>query len=120
MGLEDRDIRGPIENCSKHTIKVYTAWTQIEQEIENAALVIGNDAAYIHLAVWKNIPAIEICGPLSPIINGIWKYGIGETIFRDERCKCPDIWSGVCNKSHECMEQISVDMVIKAAEKYLK
>jgi ADP-heptose:LPS heptosyltransferase len=119
LGLEEQDIKDLIERNSKHTIKITTTWIQVEQEIENAKLVIGNDAAYIHLAVWKNIPAIEICGPLSPVINGIWKYGIGETIFYDERCKCPDIWNGICNKSHECMEQISVDMVMNATEKYL-
>lgn len=120
LGLEEQDIKGLIEKKSKSAIKVCTTWAQIEKEIETAKLVIGNDSAYIHLAVWKNIPAIEICGPLSPVINGIWKYGIGETIFYEERCQCPNLWKGICNKSHECMERISVDMILKATEKYLQ
>lgn len=119
LGVEEQDIKDFIERNTTHPVKVHTKWTQIEQEIEAAKLVIGNDAAYIHLAVWKNIPAIEICGPLSPTINGIWKYGMGETVFYDKYCKCPDIWNGICDKSHECMERISVDMVMKAIEKYL-
>lgn len=119
LGPEEVDIHNMIEKESLHTVKVCDRWTQIEKEIEGAKLVIGNDAAYIHMAVWKDIPAIVICGPLSPMINGIWKYGRGETIYNEERCKCPNVWNGICNKSHECMEQISVDAVLKAAEKYL-
>lgn len=119
LGVEEQEIKKMVENKTKHTIKIYSAWSQIEKEIEKAKLVIGNDTAYIHLAIWKNIPVIEICGPLSPIINGVWKYGIGETLYNFSQCKCPDLWNGICDKSHACMEQISVDMVINASNKYL-
>lgn len=119
LGIEEQDIKEILEKNTKHPINVYSTWSQVEQEIDGAKLVIGNDAAYIHLAIWKNIPVIEICGPLSPFINGVWRYGIGETLYNSNRCKCPNVWKGVCKKFHECMENISVDMVINAANKYL-
>lgn len=119
LGEEDADLKYTIEKNTKCTIKMCNQWEQIEREIEDAKIVIGNDAAYIHLAIWKNIPAIEICGPLSPIVNGVWKYGKGETIFVKKRCKCSNLWKGICEKSHECLEQITVEKVLTIVEKYL-
>ena len=119
LGEEELELKSVIEKNTKCKIKLYNKWNQIANEIEDAKLVIGNDAAHIHLAIWKNIPAIEICGPLSPNVNGVWKYGKGETIFCEERCKCPNLWNGICDKSHECLEQITVERVLKTVEKYL-
>ena len=119
LGVEEQDIREKLENNTRCPVKVFSAWSQVEAEISDAKLVIGNDAAFVHLAVWKNIPVIEICGPLSPVINGVWKYGIGETLYNPVRCECQNIWNGVCERAHECMEKISVDMVLDTAKKYL-
>lgn len=119
LGKEEQDMKEIIEHSTKCAIKVHSTWTQIGMEIDNAKLVIGNDTAYIHFAIWKNIPAIEICGPLSPVINGVWRYGIGETIYNKKRCKCLNVWNGLCKKSHECMEKISVNTVLDCANKYL-
>jgi ADP-heptose:LPS heptosyltransferase len=119
LGIEEQDIKSVFENQTKCIVKVFSEWSQIDNEINNAKLVIGNDAAYVHFAVWKRIPTIEICGPLSPTINGVWRYGFGETIYNPLRCKCPNLWQGICNKDHECMDAISVEMVYKSAKKYL-
>jgi len=119
LGPEEQDIRNLIDDNSFYRIKVCDSWNQIEKEIEHAKLVIGNDAAYLHMAVWKNIPTIMICGPLSPVVNGVWKYGNGTTVYNDEQCECPNLWKGICGKSHECMEQITVDDVLKATGAYL-
>lgn len=119
LGIEEQDIKSVLESHVKCTVKVFSKWVQIEEEIKNAKLVIGNDAAYVHFAVWKGIPAIEICGPSSPIINGIWSYGLGETIYNPVRCKCSNLWNKTCDKNHECMDAISVKMVYKSTKKYL-
>ena len=119
LGVEEQDIKDELDNNTNCTIKVCSTWSQIDMEIKSSKLVIGNDAAYVHFAVWRNVPTIEICGPLSPIINGVWKYGIGETLYNPVRCKCPNIWNGVCEKAHECMEKISVDMVLEITNKYV-
>lgn len=119
LGIEEQDIKSVFENQTKCIVKVFSEWSQIDNEINNAKLVIGNDAAYVHFAVWKRIPTIEICGPLSPTINGVWRYGFGETIYNPLRCKCPNLWQGICNKDHECMDAIYVEMVYKSAKKYL-
>ena len=119
LGVEEQDIKDELDNNTNCTIKVCSTWSQIDMEIKSSKLVIGNDAAYVHFAVWRNVPTIEICGPLSPIINGVWKYGIGETLYNPVRCKCTNIWNGVCEKAHECMEKISVDMVLEITNKYV-
>lgn len=119
LGIEEQDIKSVFENQTHCSVKVFTEWKHVEQEINNAKLVIGNDAAYVHFAVWKKIPTIEICGPLSPTINGVWRYGLGETIYNPVRCKCPNLWQGICNKNHECMDEISVEMVYESAKRFL-
>lgn len=119
LGDEEQDLKNIIEQKTDCEIKTYNQWKHIEKEVEDAKLVIGNDAAHIHLAIWKCVPSVEICGPLSPIVNGVWKYGKGETIFFEERCKCKDLWKGICENSHKCLEQITVDEVMKAIDKYL-
>lgn len=119
LGIEEQDIKEELETKSDCAVKVCSEWKEITSEIEGAKLVIGNDAAYVHCAIWKNIPAIEICGPLSPAINGVWKYGIGETVFNPVRCKCNNVWNGICEKNHECLDDISVNMVLECVNKYL-
>jgi heptosyltransferase-2 len=119
LGLEEQDIKSDLENKTECLVKICNSWSQIDAEISKAKLVIGNDAAYVHFSVWKSIPTIEICGPLSPVINGVWKYGIGETVFNPFRCKCQNVWNGVCDSKHECMDEITVEMVYEKAKKYL-
>lgn len=119
LGVEEQDVKSILESQTNCNVNVFSEWVQIENIIKNAKLVIGNDAAYVHFAVWKGIPAIEICGPLSPIINGVWRYGKGETIYNPVRCKCPNVWNGICNKNHECVDEISVEMVYESVKKYL-
>lgn len=119
LGVEEQDIKSDLENKTDCLVKICSSWSQVDEEMSNAKLVIGNDAAYVHFAVWKNIPTIEICGPLSPVINGVWNYGIGETVFNLVRCKCPNVWNGICDKKHECMDEISVESVYESTKKYL-
>ena len=120
-------ILGPAEKELSHILKektnlpvyLYSNWDGIIEELKDAKLVIGNDSAYLHLAVWKKIPAIMLCGALSPIVNGVWKYGRGEALYNTD-CKCPDVWKGICyNRDHYCMDQILVEDVIEATKKYL-
>lgn len=119
LGVEEQDIKKDLERKTKCPVKVCSEWSQIDKEINDSKLVIGNDAAYVHFAVWKKIPAIEICGPLSPVVNGIWRYGSGETLYNPIRCKCSDLWKGICDKNHECMDEISVETVYESTKKYL-
>lgn len=119
LGVEEQDIKSELESRTECLVKICSSWSQVNEEIINAKLVIGNDAANVHFAVWKCVPTIEICGPLSPVVNGVWRYGIGETVFNPIRCKCSNLWNGVCDKDHECMDDITVDTVYEIANKYL-
>ena len=60
-----------------------------------------------------------LCGPSSPVINGVWKYGVGETIYNNCGCTCRDIWSGICNEHHQCMKNINIDYIVEVVKKYI-
>lgn len=119
LGPEEQDIKKTLQDFTLCSIYIDSDWSQVESELEDCKLVIGNDGAYLHLAIWKGIPAVMVCGPLSPTINGVWKYGRGEAVYSSEYCKCPAVWEGICHNAHKCMEQISVNDVMEAVEKYL-
>ena len=119
LGEEENELYKIIKRDTNCDIQVCNEWNKVEKELEGAKLVIGNDSAHVHLAIWKNLPVIEICGPLSPNVNGVWKYGVGETIYNNDRCYCEKLWQGVCDHSHKCLDTISVESVIKIVEKYL-
>ena len=91
-------------------------WEEMINLISESYIVIGNDGAYVHMAVWKNIFSIMLCGPLSPVVNGIWKYGKGKTLYNKERCYCKYLWSGICNNNHICLDKIEVQDVIRIIE----
>ena len=60
-----------------------------------------------------------ICGPLSPIVNGVWKYGVGDTVYYAERCHCVGLWQGICRNHHKCLDKITVDEVMAKVIRYL-
>lgn len=119
LGPEEYEIQNKLLASGFNNINLFDDWNSILEQVINSRLVIGNDGVYVHLAVWKNIPAVMICGPLSPQINGIWQFGNGETVYSLEECECSSIWQGVCKKEHICMQSITVQQVAEVAKRYL-
>lgn len=119
LGPEDIDIGDYLSKNTDCEILILNSWKKIFNEIIDSRVVIGNDSAYIHMAVWKSIPSIMICGPTSAIINGIWKYGPGKAVVSKNECKCPDVWKGNCNNDHKCMKNVTVIDVELAVLEFL-
>lgn len=116
IGPEEIELIEHLNKITDNNVIISNNWYKIEKIISESGLVIGNDGAYVHMAVWRNIPAVMICGPLSPTINGIWKYGKGITLTNSQKCICKNVWSGICDNNHMCLEGIKVQDVINAIE----
>lgn len=122
LGPEESDLYNKFSHLKSDKIKVdrVNRWNQYLKIYKRCRYVIGNDTAALHLAIWKQIPTFMICGPTSPQINAIWKYGVGRAITAEERCNCKDVWSGECNYNHRCMKDVTVDTVIEEINDQMK
>ncbi len=120
LGPDEYDLMSFIpEELYKDVIRIKT-WNDAKRIIEKSRIVIGNDTAYLHIAIWKQIPTIMICGPTNHIINGVWKYSDGASVVCPQQCKTKcDVWKGNCDKMHKCLDEISVDDVYSAVRKYM-
>ena len=114
LGPEEYNLVKYIRNRLDVSVVECNSWKEISKLVSDSGIVVGNDGAFVHLAVWKGIPSVMICGPLSPIVNGIWRYGIGQTIFVPKHCICNNLWQGKCNYNHYCLNQITVTDAVQA------
>ena len=119
LGPEELDLYDILVENNIKNIIISHNWQELDKILADTTLVIGNDSAYIHFAVWRNVAAIMICGPLSPVVNGIWKYGQGSTVFYKKRCKCKYLWQGKCDNNHVCLDLIDVDSVFEQVKLYI-
>lgn len=111
VGPEETDLQYELQDIQNAKTSIITGWDRICDEIERSKVVVSNDTAYAHLAIWKNIPTIMICGPTSATINGVWKYGIGTTVKSNTDCNCANVWKGTCDNNHKCMRTLEVETV---------
>lgn len=79
-------------------------------------LVVSTDTGPMHLAAAVNAPLIAIFGPTAPWRTG--PYGNGHVILR-KPLGCSPCFKKKC-ESMECMNSLSVEEVLKAAEKKLR
>lgn len=122
LGPEEKNLYNKFSYLRSNRIKIdrVNMWEHYLKIYKRCHYVLGNDTAALHLAIWKQIPTLMICGPTSSKINSIWKYGIGRTIKAKKNCDCKDVWSGKCNYNHRCMEELTVDMVIEEINDQMK
>lgn len=116
LGPEEGELLEKIRAGCRTEAIAGRSWEEVCGLICESGLVVGNDGAYVHLAVWKHVPAVMICGPLSPVVNGVWKYGSGRTVSVPKHCTCPNVWAGICEFGHRCLREISVQDVADAVE----
>lgn len=119
LGREELDLASYIRSRLDAEVVVCDDWLKVKEAILDSSLVIGNDGAFVHLSIWQNVPTIVICGPLSPVVNGVWKYGVGRTLSATPKCHCTNVWAGECEHQHQCMTAISVEAVESAAKELL-
>jgi lipopolysaccharide heptosyltransferase II len=83
---------------------------------QRANLVITIDSGPMHLAAAMGSPVLALFGPTAPWRTG--PFGSEHTVLRVEMA-CSPCLKRQCKYHHECMEQLTVDQVVEAAEKML-
>jgi len=83
---------------------------------KRANLVITIDSGPMHLAAAMGTPVLALFGPTAPWRTG--PFGPEHTVLRVEMT-CSPCLKRQCKYHHECMEQLTIDQVVEAAEKML-
>ena len=83
--------------------------------IEGAALIITNDSAPLHIARALNRPLVSIFGPSSPRRTG--PYGAARGVLQSAVACSPCFYRRLsqCPIQHQCMKDVTVDHVTRAA-----
>jgi ADP-heptose:LPS heptosyltransferase len=120
----ERDLALRIERGAASALTNLAGGTtlgQLAALIAGADLLIGSDSAAIHFAAAFDTPSVALFGPTTP---DIWApRGTGHvTICRNDSCR--DCWSwhprATCAKNGWCMNLISVEEVVGAADTLLR
>lgn len=118
IGPEEEDLLAFFSDIANIRKIHPNSWQEVEDIVQKSRMVISNDSVYAHLAIWKEVPTIMLLGATPFEVNGVWQYGIGENVYSEPRCKCPDAWSGLCDQDHKCMNAITVEEVYSRIKKY--
>jgi len=82
-------------------------------------LLVANDSGPMHLAAALQIPVVAIFGPTRPHLQGPW--GEGHTIVTKEGLPCLGCNGLTCKiATHDCMQQLAVEIVFNAVSKHFK
>jgi lipopolysaccharide heptosyltransferase II len=84
--------------------------------LARGALVIANDSGPMHLAGAVGTPVLAFFGPTDPGRTG--PMGSTAAVI-DRYVSCSPCYRATCPYGHECMEEITVEMALEAAEKLL-
>jgi heptosyltransferase-2 len=88
--------------------------------IKRCSLFIGNSTGPMHVAAALKVPVVAIFGSRHPLdSSAAWgPWGQGHAVVAGESC-CRECHPGDCS-SFECLEMVSVDRVLDAAQECLK
>jgi heptosyltransferase I len=90
-----------------------TTVAQLMTMLARAALVVSGDTGPIHLAAAAGTPIVGLYGPTDPARNGPWSVS-DLTVSRFSDCVCHH--KRRCHRATRCLDDITVDEVIAAAE----
>ncbi len=85
--------------------------------MHSAALVISGDTGPLHIAAAVGAPIVGLFGPTRPERNGPWEPR-DEVISRAETCVCHH--KRQCLRGAPCINDITVEQVVAAAERRLR
>ncbi len=80
--------------------------------IRHSSLFIGNNSGPLHMAGALKVPSISTMGPTDPV--RWYPLGSDQVVLRSN-LKCSPCNIGGC-KSHECMNDLTVDMMMEGVE----
>jgi lipopolysaccharide heptosyltransferase I len=81
--------------------------------LASAALVVSGDTGPIHLAAAAGTPIVGLFGPTDPARNGPWSVS-DLTVSRFSECVCHH--KRRCHRATRCLDDITVEEVLAAAE----
>lgn len=95
-----------------------TDWNLLEfaSLISQCSLLFSSDSLALHLALATNIPVVSFFGPTSS--SEIYLYENGEKVITPLNCRC--CYLKDCEIRPNCMETITVNHMLRTADKYLK
>ena len=128
IGGDDARTTGQLiqSNCPSDAVLDLTGRATLVESggaIASASILVANDSAPTHLAVAVGIPVLTIFGPTIPVFGFGPPQGAGQTIeINNLWCRpCATHGSNQCPiYTHECMENISVEMVLHRVMLMLK
>lgn len=125
-GLVSLITWGPAERALAEAIVAASAGTarlsppttvaDLAAVLRDAALVVSGDTGPLHIAAAVGAPLVGLYGPTWPERNGPW-HPDDVVISRADRCRCHH--KRRCLTGAPCIETISVDEVIAAADRRL-
>lgn len=116
----DREAIDSFISVEENSYSNLAGKTDLEEltEIYNRAdLYIGGDTGPTHLAAAVGLTVIALMGPTAPETHG--PYGEGHTVIQDNSLECIRCWDRHCSRKMQCMKSISVEQVLRIAQKKL-
>ncbi len=97
------------------TMAPRTTLDQLMALLRSAALVVSGDTGPIHMAASAGVPIVGIYGPTDPGRNGPWAPAdVDACLSRFSECICHH--KRRCHRATRCLDDITVDEVVAAAE----
>lgn len=119
-GPGEKELGAKIAGLMKEAPLDLTGETSIRELmalIRRCDLFITNDSGPMHIAAAFNVPIVAIFGPTDHKTTS--PFGDGHIILRKD-VRCSPCLLRECPADHECMESITADEVIDAAERQIK
>ena len=118
-GPKERSLADAVSGASggAATPAPATTISDLSALMHSAALVISGDTGPLHIAAAVGAPIVGLFGPTRPERNGPWEPR-DEVISRAETCVCHH--KRQCLRGAPCINEISVEQVVAAAERRLR
>ena len=118
-GPRERELAESVSHASSGaaTPASPTSVADLSALMQSAALVISGDTGPLHIAAAVGTPIVGLFGPTRPERNGPWDPR-DEVLSRSATCVCHH--KRQCLRGAPCINEITVDQVIAAAERRMR
>lgn len=94
-----------------------TSFPELGAVLKRVRVLVSNDSGPLHMAVAVGTPVVAVFGPTAPTLTGLPEGAQGATFFGSIGCPVP-CYQLRC-PVNLCMERVTVDQVLEAAERFL-
>jgi ADP-heptose:LPS heptosyltransferase len=89
---------------------------QLVALMKRASLVIANDSGPMHIAAALDRPLVTLFGPTNPVRTG--PFGHLDCVIQ-ANMDCVPCYRRKCPRNHECLREMTIEPVLKLAERQL-